>query len=770
MGRSKIAAALVGIAALFVAPAAMAQASGGGTAQMYDGFGNPIGSTGSGTSRAINMTCTNCGGSGGGPFPQSVSGTVNSGGIPCFVATTIMQTSALLGANQIVVGGGVGACPSTATTGSGILTALGVPIGSAGAPILFNGAGGTPSSINLANATNIPAAQLAGNVPIANLAGGAGASSSTFLRGDNSWQAAGGGSGVSSLSTTCPTTGPLTGAVTLANGVASDSKTASFNPVAADCGKWFEVNSSSAVAVTLPAYASVGQGYAITIQNLGTGLITLTPNGGTGLINGSPTATIAAGNSASFKTNFNGGGTPNGWDMISSTAAGASGVSSVSTTCPATGPSTGAVILSNGLVPTTKTANYTALAADCGGLISANITTAITLTLPAPGTVGTGWGLSVIQNLQSSTANLAVAPASGNIAGAASLSLPPGSSIGAWVDAGGTQYFTTNGVGWDILVFTASGTWTPNPSFVRGELYCMGGGGGAGAGGATNAASTLIYGGGSGGSASSKRVDISLAQLRSLYSTTVPVTVGTGGAGGGGNINASGSNGAIGGNASIGSGTNFLCSAFGGGQGGGGGTAGSAGGGGGGLQSAGVGATQNSTSGGVGGLGGATPGVASAFNSVSNWCAGSGGVGGFTTTAAAHSTSAGLCTTPGPSGGGVSAAGAVGGVVGGQQVLGVSANNSIYGAGAAGAAGGTGQWADGTFARNGVGLIGGSSGGSGGGCVGSSGACVPTAGGAAGFGSGGAGGGGCDDTGGCTGGAGGAGGPAVVQIVEYMTP
>lgn len=37
--------------------------------------------------------------------------------------------------------------------GTGVLTALGVNIGSAGAPVLFNGAGGTPSSMNLSNAT-----------------------------------------------------------------------------------------------------------------------------------------------------------------------------------------------------------------------------------------------------------------------------------------------------------------------------------------------------------------------------------------------------------------------------------------------------------------------------------------------------------------------------------------------------------------------------------------------------------------------------------------
>lgn len=40
--------------------------------------------------------------------------------------------------------------------GTGVQTALGVNVGSPGAPVLFNGAGGTPSSLALANATGLP--------------------------------------------------------------------------------------------------------------------------------------------------------------------------------------------------------------------------------------------------------------------------------------------------------------------------------------------------------------------------------------------------------------------------------------------------------------------------------------------------------------------------------------------------------------------------------------------------------------------------------------
>jgi len=42
--------------------------------------------------------------------------------------------------------------------GAGVATALGVAVGSAGGPVTFNGAGGTPSSLALANATGLPIA------------------------------------------------------------------------------------------------------------------------------------------------------------------------------------------------------------------------------------------------------------------------------------------------------------------------------------------------------------------------------------------------------------------------------------------------------------------------------------------------------------------------------------------------------------------------------------------------------------------------------------
>lgn len=62
--------------------------------------------------------------------------------------------------------------------GTGVATALGTNVGSAGAFITFNGAGGTPSSITLTNGTGLPAnGGLTGIVPSAN--GGTGINNGT---------------------------------------------------------------------------------------------------------------------------------------------------------------------------------------------------------------------------------------------------------------------------------------------------------------------------------------------------------------------------------------------------------------------------------------------------------------------------------------------------------------------------------------------------------------------------------------------------------------
>jgi hypothetical protein len=89
-----------------------------------------------------------------GTLALTVAGT--SGGVPYFSNGTTWASSAALAANALVIGGGAGVAPSTTTTGTGVVTALGVNTGSAGAFVVNGGALGTPSSGTLTNATGLP--------------------------------------------------------------------------------------------------------------------------------------------------------------------------------------------------------------------------------------------------------------------------------------------------------------------------------------------------------------------------------------------------------------------------------------------------------------------------------------------------------------------------------------------------------------------------------------------------------------------------------------
>lgn len=89
-----------------------------------------------------------------GTLALTVAGT--SGGVPYFSSGTTWASSAALAANALVVGGGAGFAPATVTTGTGVVTALGVNTGTAGAFVVNGGALGTPTSGTLTNATGLP--------------------------------------------------------------------------------------------------------------------------------------------------------------------------------------------------------------------------------------------------------------------------------------------------------------------------------------------------------------------------------------------------------------------------------------------------------------------------------------------------------------------------------------------------------------------------------------------------------------------------------------
>ena len=128
--------------------------------------------------------------------------------------------------------------------GTGVATALAVAIGSAGAPVLFNGALGTPSSGTLTNCTGLPYSGLTGTVPTwnQNTTGSAGSVSGTVAATTLS------ASGVVTINTTTnnqsyTTTGA--GTITITSGTAGNINNMNIGATTTGTGAFTTLSASS---------------------------------------------------------------------------------------------------------------------------------------------------------------------------------------------------------------------------------------------------------------------------------------------------------------------------------------------------------------------------------------------------------------------------------------------------------------------------------------------------------------------------------------------
>ena len=233
--------------------------------------GIAIGQYVSGTGLAANTYVTNVAST---TVTVSNAFTVAASGTYTFYNKGIVTQAANLNANSILIGGGAGVGISSITTGSSVISALGVDIGSTGSLLVNGGTAGTPFSITLTNGTNLPISGIAG------LGTGVAAALAANVTGSNGIVLA---------------TGPTVSLPVIDNiklGWATTATAGSTTTLTSASSAQQYFTGTSAQTIILPVTSTLAAGLSYLITNNSTGDLTVKSSGNYQILVQSPNTTV----------------------------------------------------------------------------------------------------------------------------------------------------------------------------------------------------------------------------------------------------------------------------------------------------------------------------------------------------------------------------------------------------------------------------------------------------------------------------------------------